>query len=44
MSAAPVTLRGIVRRIARRTILDHVDLEAPAGQVLVLLGESGAGK
>ena len=34
----------VVRRFEGRTLLAGVDLDAPAGRLLVLLGRSGAGK
>jgi len=41
---ASVSLRGVVRRFEGRSVLAGVDLDAPAGRLLVLLGRSGAGK
>ena len=39
-----VVVRGLVRRRGDRAVLDGVDLDVPAGRLVVLLGESGAGK
>jgi ABC-2 type transport system ATP-binding protein len=36
--------RGISQRFGSRIVLDHVDLEVPAGRVIGLLGPNGAGK
>jgi putative ABC transport system ATP-binding protein len=36
--------RDLGYRVGHRTILDGVDLDAPAGQILALCGPSGAGK
>ncbi|MEM9379603.1 MAG: ATP-binding cassette domain-containing protein, partial [Planctomycetota bacterium] len=44
-AAAPrLTARGLVRRYPGVLALDHVDLDAHAGEVLALVGENGAGK
>ena len=42
MSAVVIT--GLVKRFGRATVLDGVDLVAPAGQVTCLIGPSGSGK
>ncbi|MEM6567858.1 MAG: sugar ABC transporter ATP-binding protein [Planctomycetota bacterium] len=39
-----LTARGLVRRYPGVLALDHVDLDAHAGEVLALVGENGAGK
>lgn len=39
-----VQLRGLTRSFDGRTVLDHVDLDLPAGQFTALLGHSGSGK
>lgn len=39
-----VAARGIVQRFGRQEVLHGVDLDVPAGQILGLLGPSGAGK
>ena len=45
VSAVPaVQLRGLTRSFDGRTVLDHVDLDLPAGQFTALLGHSGSGK
>ncbi|MFF2484190.1 ABC transporter ATP-binding protein [Paenibacillus sp. NPDC058071] len=46
-AAAPppaVEAAGLVRRHGGRTIIDHVELSIPAGQLFGLLGPSGSGK
>jgi ABC-2 type transport system ATP-binding protein len=37
-------LRGLTKRYGRTLALDHIDLTAPAGTALALLGRNGAGK
>jgi sulfonate transport system ATP-binding protein len=45
VSAVPaVQLRGLTRSFDERTVLDHIDLDLPAGQFTALLGHSGSGK
>ncbi|MER6442657.1 ABC transporter ATP-binding protein [Streptomyces sp. NPDC001185] len=39
-----VALRGVSRRYPKLVALDGVDLEVPAGEVVMLTGPSGAGK
>lgn len=37
-------IRGLVREFGTRTVLDHLDIDIPAGQFVALLGRSGSGK
>ncbi len=39
-----VTVRGLVKSYAGRTVVDHLDLDVHAGQVVGLIGANGAGK
>lgn len=39
-----IQLKDVVLRFGTRTILDHVNLEIADGEILVILGGSGAGK
>lgn len=39
-----IRLRGVVNRIGGRVLHDHVDLEVQRGEVMALVGGSGAGK
>ncbi|WP_329350878.1 ABC transporter ATP-binding protein [Streptomyces sp. NBC_01261] len=39
-----VQLRSLTRSFDGRTVLDHIDLDLPAGQFTALLGHSGSGK
>ncbi|HMP78243.1 MAG TPA: amino acid ABC transporter ATP-binding protein [Pirellulaceae bacterium] len=39
-----IEIRQLVKRFGKQTILDHVSLRLPDGQVSVLLGPSGSGK
>jgi polar amino acid transport system ATP-binding protein len=41
---AAVTVTGLVKRFGAVTVLDGVDLVAPAGEVTCLIGPSGSGK
>jgi ABC-type Fe3+/spermidine/putrescine transport system ATPase subunit len=43
-SAPALRLRGVSKSWGGRRVLSDVDLEAPGGRILVLLGASGAGK
>ncbi|MFI6470091.1 ABC transporter ATP-binding protein [Streptomyces sp. NPDC050516] len=42
--APAVRLAGLTRSFDGRTVLDHIDLDLPAGQFTALLGHSGSGK
>jgi ABC-2 type transport system ATP-binding protein len=44
MSAAPVEIRGLVKRYGEIVAVDHVDLTVQAGDVYGYLGPNGAGK
>ncbi len=39
-----ITLRGLTRRFRSRTVVDHIDLDVPAGSTTALIGLNGAGK
>src|SRR5439155_8296993 len=39
-----VSVRDLVVRLGRKTVLDGVSLDVAAGEVVVLLGENGVGK
>ena len=43
-AAVPVTLRGVRKAFGAKTVLHNVDLHAPAGQFLAIVGRSGCGK
>jgi iron(III) transport system ATP-binding protein len=43
-SADVVSLRGVTKRFAGRTVVDQLDLSVAPGRVLSLLGPSGCGK
>jgi ABC-type multidrug transport system ATPase subunit len=43
-SAAVLQAAGIEKRFGRKVVLDGVDLEVRAGEVVALVGENGAGK
>ena len=42
--AAPLCVRGLVRRYGRFTAVDHLDLDVRPGEILGFLGPNGAGK
>jgi len=49
MADAPlISLRGITRRFAAGsesvTVLDHIDLDIEAGEMIAIVGQSGSGK
>jgi ABC-type Mn2+/Zn2+ transport system ATPase subunit len=45
MAGQGVVVRGLVRRTPqRRVVLDHLDLDLPAGAVTVVVGANGSGK
>src|SRR4051794_41334869 len=44
MSAAPIEVRGLVKRYGEITAVDHVDLTVQPGDVYGYLGPNGAGK
>jgi ABC-2 type transport system ATP-binding protein len=41
---AVVTVRGLTKAYGGRTVVDHLDLDVHAGEVLGLIGANGAGK
>jgi sulfonate transport system ATP-binding protein len=41
---APVIARGLVKSFGAKTVLNGLDLHAPAGQFLAVVGRSGCGK
>jgi phospholipid/cholesterol/gamma-HCH transport system ATP-binding protein len=44
LDAPPIEVRGLVSRFGDRVIHDHLDLTIPRGQVVAIVGGSGAGK
>lgn len=43
-SAAVLTVRGLEKSFGKNRVLDSIDLDVAAGQVLALIGSSGSGK
>jgi sulfonate transport system ATP-binding protein len=43
-AGAVLTLRGVRKSFGAKTVLNRVDLHAPAGQFLAIVGRSGCGK
>jgi sulfonate transport system ATP-binding protein len=43
-TGAPVTARGLVKRFGDNIVLNALDLHAPAGHFLAIVGRSGCGK
>lgn len=43
-STAVVTVRGLCKRYGDRTVVDHLDLDVDAGEIVGLIGANGAGK
>ena len=39
-----VTVRGLTKRYGGRLVVDGLDLDVPAGQIVGLIGANGAGK
>lgn len=39
-----IAVRSLVKRFGQQQVLDHIDLEVPAGQLTTVLGQSGVGK
>lgn len=44
MSAPVLAVRGLAAAIGHQPVVEHVDLEVPAGSVTAILGRNGAGK
>lgn len=44
MSAPVLAVRGLAASIGHQPVVEHVDLEVPAGSVTAILGRNGAGK
>ncbi len=42
-TSAAVAASGLTKTFGRLTAVDHLDLTVPAGQILALLGPTGAG-
>ena len=39
-----ITIRGLSKRLGRKTVLDGLDLDVERGETVVVLGPSGTGK
>jgi ABC-2 type transport system ATP-binding protein len=44
MSELAIDVRGLTRRYGERVVVDHVDLQVPAGTICGFLGPNGSGK
>src|SRR5262245_63077235 len=39
-----ISVRGLLKRYGRKTVVDGLDLEVPQGAIYAFLGDNGAGK
>jgi ABC-2 type transport system ATP-binding protein len=44
MSEPAIDVRGLTKKYGERTVVDHVDLQVPAGTICGFLGPNGSGK